>query len=146
RGREPQLAAGLCDLSRAGGDRDPARAAPAMADLVAPAADRDPGGADRHQAGRRRDARRRTAGRADPGPDAALGRGARALRSADRPLRGGEAARAGRLPALGMQALRARAGSQPLLVVFLLLPVVYLVALVGFPVIYNLLMSMQEVN
>jgi multiple sugar transport system permease protein len=43
--------------------------------------------------------------------------------------------------------LRARAGSQPpLLVLFLLLPVVYLVALVGFPVVYNLLMSVQEVN
>jgi multiple sugar transport system permease protein len=43
--------------------------------------------------------------------------------------------------------LRARAGAQPpLLVLFLLLPVVYLVALVGFPVVYNLLMSVQEVN
>ena len=50
-----------------------------------------------------------------------------------------------RLP-LALAALRARAGSQPLLVLFLLVPVGYLLALVGFPVVYNLLMSVQEVN
>jgi multiple sugar transport system permease protein len=36
---------------------------------------------------------------------------------------------------------------QPLLLyVFLLAPVVYLVSLIGFPIVYNLLMSLQEVN
>lgn len=46
-----------------------------------------------------------------------------------------------------LSAFKARAGGQsPLLVAFLLLPVIYLLALVGFPVAYNLLMSMQEVN
>jgi multiple sugar transport system permease protein len=34
----------------------------------------------------------------------------------------------------------------PLLYVFLLVPVFYLVSLIGFPIIYNLLMSLQEVN
>src|SRR4249920_3926230 len=33
-----------------------------------------------------------------------------------------------------------------LLYVFLLVPVLYLLSLIGFPIIYNLLMSLQEVN
>ena len=35
---------------------------------------------------------------------------------------------------------------QPLLYVFLAIPVTYLVALIGFPVFYNLVMSVQDVN
>ena len=34
----------------------------------------------------------------------------------------------------------------PLLYVFLLTPVLYLLGLIGFPIVYNLLMSLQEVN
>ena len=34
----------------------------------------------------------------------------------------------------------------PLLYVFLLTPVAYLLGLIGFPIVYNLLMSLQEVN
>ena len=34
----------------------------------------------------------------------------------------------------------------PLLYVFLAVPVAYLLALIGFPIVYNLLMSLQEVN
>ena len=34
----------------------------------------------------------------------------------------------------------------PLLIVFLLTPVLYLLGLIGFPIFYNLLMSLQEVN
>jgi multiple sugar transport system permease protein len=60
-------------------------------------------------------------------------------------VHGAPAGPVARLP-LTLTALRVRAGSQPLLVLFLLLPVVYLLALVGFPVVYNLLMSVQEVN
>jgi multiple sugar transport system permease protein len=68
------------------------------------------------------------------------------LRRADRGLQGGQAGQVARLPR-PLSVLRARAVSQPpLLVFFLVLPVVYLLALVGFPVAYNLLMSVQEVN
>ena len=34
----------------------------------------------------------------------------------------------------------------PLLYVFLLTPVLYLLGLIGFPIAYNMLMSLQEVN
>ena len=37
-------------------------------------------------------------------------------------------------------------GRSPLLYAFLLLPLIFLLALIGFPIVYNLLMSVQEVN
>src|SRR6516165_5662095 len=37
-------------------------------------------------------------------------------------------------------------GRSPLLYAFLLLPLIFLFALIGFPIVYNLLMSVQEVN